>query len=108
MIDHSSSAAVTTTIELLGKPYQIRCSEHEITVLQKAAQYLESTLKTLPGSKTTPLEKLAILAALHLASQLLGIEDKMQQHIELLNQRLDTLQAKLQDALTPREMDSAT
>jgi len=98
----------STTIELLGKPFQIRCPETEVSSLQKAAQYLNNTLKTLPASgKGLPPEKLAIMAALNLASQILELEDQMSQHIHFLNQRLVNLETKLEYALMPLELESA-
>jgi cell division protein ZapA len=96
----STAVPTTTTIELMGKPYQIRCQENEIAGLQKAAQYFNKTLKALPGSeKILAPEKLAILAGLNLASQILELEDQMSQHIHFLNQRLANLQTKLESAL---------
>jgi cell division protein ZapA (FtsZ GTPase activity inhibitor) len=91
-------------IELLGKPYQIKCAEYEIPALQKAAEYLNNTLKTLPqvGRPLSP-EKLGIMAALNLASRLLDLEDQMSQQMHFLNQRLHHLQNKLEAALNPSE-----
>lgn len=103
-----TATSATTTIELLGKPYQIRCQEHEIGNLQKAAEYLNNTLKSLPdSSKSLAPEKLALMAALNLASQILALEEQMSQHIHFLNQRLGNLQTKMEYALTETEFDSA-
>lgn len=100
--------ALTTTIELLGKPYQIRCQEHEIANLEKAAAYLNNMLKALPSSsKNLAPEKLAWMAALNLASQILALEEQMNQHADSLNQRLGNLQIQLEYALTTTELASA-
>lgn len=90
----------TASIELLGKPYQIKCRENEIPALQRAAEYLNSTLESLPeGSKTLAPEKLGMMAALNLASQFLELEEQMAQQMHFLNQRLHNLQIKLENAL---------
>ncbi len=99
-------ARTTTTIELMGKPYQIRCQEQEVSALQKAANYLNNTMKELcPDGKLMAMEKLAVMAAINLASQLLELETKTDQNTHFLNQRLDNLQTKLEYALEP-ENDS--
>ena len=104
----NTTAAATATIELLGKPYQIKCQETEIPALQKAAEYLNGTLKTLPNSgKLLAPEKLGIMAALNLASQILELEQQMSQQMHFLNQRLNNLQAKIESALTPSESGSS-
>ena len=111
--DKGLDAASATTVEFLGKPYQIKCQEHEVAALQKAAEYLNNTMKDLPPSgKLLSAEKLGVMAALNLASQLLELEQQMSQHLHFLNQRLSNLQTKLEAALEPlgsphMEMDSA-
>jgi cell division protein ZapA len=100
IISTPGTAAATTTIELLGKPYQIKCQENEVAALQKAAEYLNNTMKSLPASgKLLAPEKLGVMAALNLASQLLELEQQMSQHLHFLNQRLGNLQSKIENAL---------
>lgn len=90
----------TANIELLGKPYQIKCRESEIPALQRAAEYLNSTLQSMPqGSKALAPEKLGMMAALNLASQILELEDQMSQQMHFINQRLHNLQIKLENAI---------
>ena len=108
---NTTETAATTIIELLGKPYPIKCQENEISTLQKAAHYLNNSIKALPNNgKLLAPEKLAIMAALNLASQILELEDQMSQHMHFLNQRLGNLQTKLEYALEPTptlELESA-
>jgi cell division protein ZapA len=104
----TATTAATATIELLGKTYQIKCEENEKPALQKAAAYLNNTMKTLPNAGKLPApEKLGIMAALNLASQLLELEEQMSQQMHFLNQRLNNLQAKLESALTPGDSNSS-
>lgn len=93
-------AASPTVIDLFGKPYQFKCEENEVAGLQKAATYLNNSIESLPASvKQLPTDKLAMMAALNLATQILELEDQMSQHMHFLNQRLDNLQSKLEFAL---------
>jgi len=96
----SENTIISTHIELLGKPYQIRCQEHEISALNKAADYLNANIKNMPNAgKILAPDKLAVMAALNITSQLLELEQQMSQHIHFLNQRLGILQAKMEAAL---------
>lgn len=95
--------ATTVTIELMGRPLQIRCPEHEIAGLQKAAEYLDNTMRIVSESKPLSPEKIAVLSALTLASQILKLESQTNQHMDSLNQRLGNLQDKLEYALDSEE-----
>ncbi len=100
----------TASIDLLGKAYQIKCRENEIPALQRAAEYLDDTLQSFPqgGSNPLAIEKLAMMAALNLASQILKLEEQMSQQMHFLNQRLHNLQTKLEHALGGLEEPSAS
>jgi|GEM_PF-969705 len=99
-IPQTDPNSVTANIELLGKPYQIKCREYEIPALQKAAEYLNNLMKTMPApTKLVSPEKLGIMAALNLASQILEMEQRTNQQFHFLNQRLSNLQHKLENAL---------
>ncbi len=108
MTETSLETPSTLTLELLGRPYQIRCQDNEIAALQKAAQYLNNSMKTLPSSgKVLSPEKLAVMAALNLATQILELQEQMSQHLHFVNQRLGNLQSKLEYALEPSENETA-
>ena len=96
----SAPTTIAANVELLGKSYQIRCQQQEVATLTKAAEFLNETMKTMGGSKTMMPEKVALMAGLNIASQLLELEQQMSQHIHFLNQRLGSLQHKIDSALT--------
>lgn len=90
MITQPSSKHQTTTIELLGKLYHIRCPDQDTPKLQQAARNLNQILKDLSATSNAPApEKLAIIAALNLSAQLLELEattsTKLDQLLNLLN-----------------------
>jgi len=69
--------------------------------LLKAAECLNNTLKTLPNpGKLASPEKLGIMAALNLASQLVELQEKHDQQSSKLNQRLNKIQDQLESALS--------
>lgn len=98
-----TNKSVETIIEILGKPYQIKCPESEIDSLQTAARYLEDKMQEVQKSGVAQLEKIAIIAALNIVYQLLNFETIKQDALETINQRLSDLHQKVEHALMPGE-----
>jgi cell division protein ZapA len=91
---------VTTTIELLGKPYHIRCQQQEAVNLQQAAQYLNHTLEQLANnSKELSAERLAITAALNLAAKVISLEQQQDYKLYQLQTKISKLQQTIEQAL---------
>ena len=91
---------VTTTIEILGKVYPVRCSEAEVSSLQLAAQMLNKKMSEVQESgKAINLERIAIITALNLANQLLQNDNQKSVVMQSINQRLLQLQNKVDSAL---------
>ncbi len=91
---------VTTTIEILGKVYPVRCSEAEVSSLQMAAQMLNKKMSEVQESgKAINLERIAIITALNLANQLLQSDTQKSVVMQNINQRLLQLQNKVDSAL---------
>lgn len=88
-----------TSIEIMGKAYQIKCPETEVNSLQCAAQYLEEKMRLIRASGILNLDRIAIITALNIAHQLLMLEQQKNQHAQLINQRLTELQSKVENAL---------
>lgn len=90
---------VTTSIEILGKSYQIRCSEYELSALQQAAKYLDGKMKEVQDSgKAINLERIAIIAALNITHEFLqteqyksGVVNKIYQHIMSLQDKMEVV-----------------
>ncbi len=99
------SKMTETTIEILGKAYQIKCPTDAISSLQDAAHYLEDRMRKLrDNSGIANLDRLAVIAALNAVHQLLQIEQDKETHIQLINQRLHSLQDKLESAFVVEEI----
>ena len=91
---------VTTTIEILGKQYPVRCSEEEVISLQMAAKLLNQKMSEVQDSgKAINLERIAIITALNMAHQLLQTDNQKSSVMQKINQRLTNLQSKLESAL---------
>jgi len=95
-----NSKHVNATVEILGKPYTIRCAEHEVALLEQAADYLHEKMSEVQASgKVINIERIAVITALNVASQFLQSDQQKSSLQTKLNNRLSQLQDKLDTAL---------
>ena len=95
-----SNQPIHTTIEILGKPYPIKCSESEVEMLQKAAEYLNQKMSDVQASgKAINLERIAIITALNIAHEFLQMSHQKEGIINKINQRILKLQSRLDEAI---------
>src|SRR3990167_5162500 len=93
--------ATNATIEILGKYYVVRCTETELKSLQEAALYLnQKMLEVQESGKAINLERIAIITALNMANQLLQQDGQKSNVMQKINQKLVSLQNKLDSALS--------
>lgn len=91
-----------TTVEILGKPYQIKCPQSEVNALQRAAQLLEEQMRSMrTANNMLSSDKILVAAALNIAHQLLVLENKTLREAETIQQRFTNLQGKIDKALIP-------
>jgi cell division protein ZapA len=91
----------STTIEILGKTYQIKCPESETDSLQQAAAYLEDKMRiTRDVTGVLSIDRIAVITALNIAHQLVNLENQKNNYLQM-EQGLRGLQNKLEVALTP-------
>lgn len=91
---------VNSTIEILGKPYPVRCLESELPSLQEAAQYLNDKMTEIQSSgKAINLERIAIIAALNITHQFLQLDQQKSSFMVKMNQKITHLQDKLDAAI---------
>lgn len=90
----------TTTIEILGKKYPVRCMESEVDSLQKAAELLnQNMLEVQDSGKVINLERIAIISALNIAHQLIEMDSQKGNVMQAVNHRIAKLQEKVESAL---------
>lgn len=94
---------MTTTcvdVEILGQVFQIKCPEHEVESLKQAAKLLEEKFNRMRDSGAIiSNDKMAVITSLNFAHQVLLLEQKSQQMIQEVNQRVHELQVKVETAL---------
>ena len=70
------SRAPTVTVEILDKEYQVACPPEQEAELIAAAKHLDQQMRDiLAGGKVIGLERVAIMAALNLSHDLLGVRN---------------------------------
>ena|SRR3990167_8135369 len=91
---------ISTTIEILGKYYPIRCPESELSSLQEAAKFLNSKMTEVQESgKVINLERIAIITGLNIANQFLQLEQQKGSLLQRITHRVTQLHDKLDGAL---------
>ena len=75
MTTRSSPAADRTVqldIKIMGRDYKVACKEHERAELLEAVGFLDQRMHEIKdGSKVTGVDRIAVMAALNLANELL-------------------------------------
>ena len=91
---------IAVTIQILGKDYRIACPEGERDGLLASAKYLENTMRDIrSGGKVVGSERIAVMAALNIAHELLLKEHEVQDKGNALKLRLQGLQERIEGAL---------
>jgi cell division protein ZapA len=88
-----------TSVEIMGKIYQIKCPEEDVPALRRAADYLQEKMLNMRATGVLSADTVAVITALNIVHQLLTLEQNKNQDLQLINQRLSVLQNKVEEAL---------
>ena len=73
------TGSTTVKIKILGKEMQVACGEEERDALINAASFLNSEMQSIQAKGGNPsTEKIAIITAMNMANELLGLRDQVQ------------------------------
>jgi len=98
----------TLEVKLLGKVYRVACEPAEREALLAAVAFLDGRLKEIGEKTLGSSERLAVMAALNLAHELLAAKDTPA-HLaaalesETIQRRIDSVEAKLDESLAQHE-----
>jgi|TARA_B100000959_G_C14717552_1_gene515513 cell division protein ZapA len=102
------SEAETVTVSIMDKDYQINCSPDEIEALRESAQILDEKMREIKSSSNVfGLDRLAVMAALNLANDLLSQTQKTAEVVVDQRDQIQLLNGKLDQALTRLKSASA-
>jgi cell division protein ZapA len=88
------------TIRILEKDYQVSCPAEEKAELMAAAELLNKNMREIRDSgKVVGLDRVAVMAALNMANELLTRTEKEQELKEIVNLRVKAMSSQLDSAL---------
>ena len=94
--DNRDAVAVT----LLGKEYRVGCNAGEEEALLRAARLLDARMKQIRGTgKVIGPDRIAVMAALNLAHELLTKESSVDAAAGAANKRIRSMRERIEIAL---------
>lgn len=95
-----------TSVEIMGRIYQIKCPEEDVPSLRRAADYLQEKMRNMRETGVLSVDRVAVITALNIVHQLLTLEQNKNQDLQLINQRLSAIHNKVEQALLePAQME---
>jgi cell division protein ZapA len=99
-----AAGAKTLDVTILGRTYKVACEEGEREALMQAVAYLDGKMSEIrKGGKVAGLDKIAVMAALNIAHELLTTRVGGGFDIGQAKRRIASLEAKLDAALAQQE-----
>lgn len=87
-------------VKILGQEYKIKCPPDKIAELQDSANYLDRIMHDIrDGSQVLGLDRVAVIAALNIAHEMLTLKKQKNAYIETLSKRITDLQGRIEQAL---------
>jgi cell division protein ZapA len=98
----SASAVAHVTIRILEKEYNVACPAEEKAALVASAELLNSKMREIRDSgKVVGLDRVAVMAALNLANELIRTQVQDQELKNIVNIRVRAMRDQLDSALGP-------
>ncbi len=96
----STQAARPVTIQILDKEYRVSCSEEERKALLESAHYLNQKMKEVRDTgKVIGMDRIAIMAALNIAHELLHCQTRLTDHEQQAVPQLLAVQERVREIL---------
>ncbi|MCU7930054.1 MAG: cell division protein ZapA [Candidatus Thiodiazotropha sp. (ex Codakia rugifera)] len=95
-----NSNQLPVTVNILDKEYRISCLAEERESLLQAAAYLDGQMREIrQGGRIIGTERVAVMAALNIANDLLLIQQTKEDGTQNITRRIKSLQEKIEIAL---------
>jgi cell division protein ZapA len=90
------------TVRILEKEYHVACPAEEKPALMAAAEFLNKKMREIrDAGKVVGLDRVAVMAALNLANELLQTQGKDEELKNIVGLRIRSMRDRLDDALGP-------
>ncbi len=95
-----SGEPVLVTVRILDREYRVACPPEEREDLMASARHLDQLMREIRDSgKVIGLDRIAVMAALNMAHELLELRREREGLSERIGERVRALQAKVEEAL---------
>ena len=92
--------SIPVVVQILDKEYRIACQKGEQDVLLASAALLDQRMREIKaGAKVIGNDRIAVMAALNLAHELLEQKNRKDDSSQSINMRLRAMQEKIEFAL---------
>ena len=99
-----AEGAKTIEVTLLGRAYRVACGDGERDALLQAVAYLDAKMGEIrKGGKVMGTERIAVMAALNVAHELLSVRLGTGFDIGKAKRRLTALESQLDSAIAKQE-----
>lgn len=101
------ASAKTVQIKILDKDYGVACSPEEEAELRDSAKLLDERMREIRRSgKIVGTERIAVMAALNIAHDLVRAQTELKQHDQITEKHLSRINEKIEQVLAnARQMD---
>lgn len=90
----------TVTVTIMDKTFKVKCPPERINDLRKSAQFLDEKMKEVgQTSKVLSIDRIAVIAALNIAHELLLQKHDNLNFIDQISKRLEVINQKIEVAL---------
>jgi cell division protein ZapA len=97
-------AQKTIEVNLLGRTYRVACEDHERESLMQAVAYLDAKMNEIrKAGKVLGAERIAVMAALNVAHELLNVKLGDGFDIGQAKRRISAIESQLDAALAKQE-----
>ena len=94
----------TLTVNILDREFRVNCPESEQQNLIDSATTLDKRMRDIRETgRVIGVDRIAIMAALNLASELLSTEGSSTTVIDTVNKSIDRMQEKIEQSLNETE-----
>jgi cell division protein ZapA len=99
-----SEKAKALEVSIMGRNYRVTCADDEREALLAAVAYVDKKMTEIKAaSKVAATERIAVMAALNIANELLSIKLGTGFDIAELKRRMNLVQSKLDQALSQQD-----
>jgi len=103
-----SQEPIPVSVRILDKEYRVSCGPEEKDGLLESARMLDQRMREIrQAGRVIGIDRIAVMAALNIAFELLNLQQNQVHGQEDLDRRLHNLQERLSDALaTQHQLDA--